>query len=87
MSCGSGFIRRERTCPNGNNETEEQPCNLGDCVEFDQWSEWSSCSKTCKTERHRNCLNGNVGDPGCTGPADESKPCTMGDCGKKYGLV
>jgi len=48
------------------------------CPYFSEWSVWSGCSEVCGggvTSRYRNCINGDVGDGGCSGPVREEQNC------------
>ena len=73
VTCGAGTTTRTRVCINSDTEclpdehgtdvTQETGCDEGECPgEWQAWTKWSDCSKTCgegvKTRR-RECV-GNV---------------------------
>ena len=56
---------------------------------FGQWSQYSTCTKTCGTgtqERNRKCDNPppSAGGKDCVGPAYETKKCNINECPGKY---
>jgi len=94
VSCDKGVQVRRRRCIDPatkdsrstldcyGSDVEFQPCDMGTCPFFSDWSAWSACdaSTTCglgKKKRERSCLhNGLVGkDRRCMGPAEEEAPC------------
>ena len=54
------------------------------------WSDYEACSKSCdggRAIRSRICKNGNPGDNGCPGEAQESKDCETQPCGKNLSIL
>merc|ERR1712227_981750 len=55
---------------------------------WENWSEWSGCSKSCGVGdkfRARKCLGGSRGDPGCKGRLKEWDSCQISDCSDNGG--
>lgn len=87
VTCGQGVRSYFRTCQNGRiNEpgcigpaARQESCDTGrKCALWTQWCEWSGCSATCgqgDQVRERQCVNGEPGEPGCEGRANERKIC------------
>ena len=87
VTCGVGMSNQYRTCVNG--QIGEEGCQgpaakhsqcdtQTECPVWGFWTEWSECGVTCGTSqvtRTRECINGNVGDLGCEGKAEEAKVC------------
>ncbi|XP_078487990.1 semaphorin-5B-like [Ciona intestinalis] len=85
--CGGGFQSHTRVCVNGRpgntgcdgSESQERPCNLPACPEWNAWTPWSECSASCgqgTTSRSRTCTI-----PGaCSGPTSEEKACQESIC-------
>jgi len=79
---GSDILQVDRQCA-GYDGVEECPRD----AEWGQWSEYSSCTKTCggagEMRRYRTCIAGNTAGSPCsdlTGPGTESLPCDKGPC-------
>ena len=89
VTCGQGFRERTRTCQGNQHQNglryscqgprkDFESCSLPDCLEdmsgeWDEWSQWTSCSATCglaKRQRQRTCLGSD-----CTGDNVEVQTC------------
>lgn len=97
VSCGEGQHSRNRsigTEPNFGGEpcagdaSETKPCDdLPNCpvdCEWDSWTEWQGCSKTCgeavsKRSRIRKTYE-EYGGHVCWGTEDDEQPCTLDPC-------
>ena len=64
-----------KTCPGPNNE--EKFCTKTECPYLSEWTPWAQ--EGIELKRYRTCLNGIKGQPGCTQPNKEVKPCS-GTC-------
>ena len=53
--------------------SEEKFCTKTLCPFFGEWTEWEVTGDNLS--RDRECLNGNLGQPGCIGESTESKAC------------
>ncbi|CAK8695093.1 unnamed protein product [Clavelina lepadiformis] len=93
VTCGNGWKTRTRTCEGavvgqkGCEGSAVQNITCGEiCVpEWDNWNQWSTCSRTCyggTQTRSRNCLNGQPGQPNCTPArkAVDTRVCNEQDC-------
>merc|ERR1719316_267413 len=97
-ACGGGATARHRTVVQEPSEggvpcgetTQEQLCNIEPCdldCTLTEWSEWSTCSKSCmkghKT-RYRHVLHAPLGDGECPPETDisrrELEPCNQYPC-------
>merc|ERR1711874_878040 len=97
-TCDTGVKSRSRECnnpPTSNggehcvgNSTQSVECNTHPCPGDEGWSQWSqftTCSKTCGTgvhSRYRECNNPppTHGGAHCAGPSSESKSCNIQPC-------
>ena len=90
VTCGSGFVRRERNCPikgkcfGPERQTvicQKLPCNnRSEVVMWSQWTQFTPCSSTCglgKSVRTRKCNYGT-----CGGPDSEVISCRKPACRK-----
>lgn len=54
---------------------------------YDTWSQWSACSVTCgggSQWRARVCIGPFHGGAACTGPANETRECSLLACPSRY---
>lgn len=87
-SCGAGRRTRNRSCLYGGKcqgpKTEEENCvdtRRPVCPSWSQWKVGSLCSVTCGmgvASQYRTCLNGQINEVGCTGPAAKHNECQTG---------
>lgn len=85
--CANGRQSRNRTCNGGTtcwgSATETRPCN-GPAGGWQEWSQWSLCSKSCaggEQTRQRKCSNGGpLGGKCPPGSANEKRPCNTQTC-------
>ena len=67
----------------GDEFSEQEACNQGDCPTWSDWSSWGTCSEECDggiQERSRQCGDGS--DPSaCPGQASDSQFCNQQACG------
>lgn len=88
-SCNGGVRTRSRSCvrtyrnkactDDGQETTQTETCNSGQCPYFENWSAWSKCSATCdrgQRSRTRVCS----GEGSCEGESVEYKECNRGSC-------
>ncbi|CAG5110064.1 Oidioi.mRNA.OKI2018_I69.chr2.g4510.t1.cds [Oikopleura dioica] len=77
QSCLGGTRSRSRECSSPDDMTlecdgeknEEEPCATGPCPYWAEWGEWGACSNLCgggDMKRNRECIDGKVGDIGCS---------------------
>ena len=86
-TCGEGTRTRLRICQSlgscGDEFSEQEACNQGDCPTWSDWSSWGTCSEECGggiQERTRQCGDGS--DPSaCPGQASDSQFCNQEACG------
>ncbi|CAG5105606.1 Oidioi.mRNA.OKI2018_I69.chr1.g2281.t1.cds [Oikopleura dioica] len=87
QQCFAGVKTRIRKCIGGvpgvggcNGSYEDSMgCNVQGCPEWNSWSDWSGCSRTCGgglSRRSRYCRNGT----GCPGESYEEKVCQTDSC-------
>ncbi|CAD5111793.1 DgyrCDS1067 [Dimorphilus gyrociliatus] len=94
VSCGGGSRTRERIClkpkHGGMNCTGEkieiESCNFAKCSidgTLTEWSNWSSCSKTCGTgtsKRLRQCIGPFFGGKNCSEKLTDTLVCEIAKC-------
>ena len=61
--------------------SEEKFCNKTECPYYGPWSPWERNGS--EMIRFRECVNGQIGQPGCNSPSIETMPCS-GRC-ERYG--
>ncbi|CAK8676046.1 unnamed protein product [Clavelina lepadiformis] len=91
VTCGGGFVVRERSCVNGDtgelgcegSAQEPSECNTQECPGWSYWSTWTECSLSCgsgKRTHSRQCIDGEVGNVGCEGNDFEEQDCNTKNC-------
>ncbi|XP_078487952.1 uncharacterized protein LOC100179634 isoform X3 [Ciona intestinalis] len=84
QTCNGGRRSRSRVCINGDigsfgcrgSAGMEEYCNGQPCPHWSMWMHWSPCSERCgggSSSRSRICLNGDIGQEGCSS-SDEQVP-------------
>uniref|UniRef100_UPI00193A61B8 uncharacterized protein LOC120335429 n=1 Tax=Styela clava TaxID=7725 RepID=UPI00193A61B8 len=90
-TCGGGSYTRTRVCVNEGDDTlscegtttQTADCNSMQCPIWEEWSAWSTCSRSCgggRTQRFRTCSFGLPGDAGCDGDYYEIQNCNIDQC-------
>ena len=93
LTCGGGTQRRDRQClvqeTRGGQEcpgeeSETRDCSQQNCPVFNEWSEWSACTKTCgggQRTAQRECVVPKSGDQSlCVGDSLRSEECNTAPC-------
>lgn len=88
-TCNGGTRTRSRSCvrtyrnkactDDGQETTQTEPCNSGQCPYFDNWSAWSTCSASCDLGQRRRTRVCSV-EGSCEGDSVEYKECNRGSC-------